>query len=218
MNARSILFARGTIVLCGAAILLAAGCKKMPNRKPGFTAAINAYYSTHPACLWTDPVQFPAQVDKSDASEMAEYNALVDQGLLARSGAEKDPRRADEGEAVNHYDLSDKGRSAWTVDAQKPGYGNFCYGHRDVSSIDNWTPTDGSRGSTSVVNYHYTVKGAPAWATAIAAQNVFPRLHADLSGPQVDQALLMSNGPGHGWQVTSVRQMQVPGADGDASD
>ena len=216
MNARSIVVARGTTVLCVAAILLATGCKKMPNRKPGLTAAINAYYSTHPACLWTDPVQFPAQVDKSDANKTAEYDALVDQGLLVRTGA--DASRVDEQEAVNRYDVSDKGRSVWTADAQKPGYGDFCYGHRDVSSIDSWTPTDGSRGSTSVVDYHYTVKGAPAWATAIAAQNVFPRLHADLNGPQADQAVLMSNGPGHGWQVTSVRQMQVPGADGDASD
>jgi len=104
---------------------------------------------------------------------------------------------------VNNYDLSDKGRSAWTADVNQPGYGNFCYGHRKVSNIDSSTPTTSAAGATTQVTYHYTLIDPPAWATAAETQNAHPQLRSDLTGPQTGQATLTNTN--NGWQVSAAR-------------
>src|SRR5580698_461533 len=154
-----------TSVVCGIAILLTVGCNRKADNTLNFTSAINTYYSAHPACLWSDPIKFPVQADTSDASKTSGYDALVDQGLLVRTSAEKKKFLLGS-KQVNNYDLSDKGRSAWTADTTQPGYGNFCYGHRKVSSLDSSTPTTSDPGATTHVSYHYTLADAPSWATA----------------------------------------------------
>ena len=190
-----------SVTLCGAAVLLAAGCNKKQDNTLNFTSAINSYYNAHPACLWSDPVKFPVQADTSDTSKTSGYDALVDQGLLVRTTAEK-KHLIISSKQVTNYDLSDKGRSAWTADTNQPGFGNFCYGHRKVSSIDSSTPTDSAVGATTQVNYHYTFSDAPSWATAAETQNAYPQLHAELSGPQSGQATLTDTN--NGWQVSSA--------------
>ena len=190
-----------SVTLCGAAVLLAAGCNKKQDNTLNFTSAINSYYNAHPACLWSDPVKFPVQADTSNTSKTSGYDALVDQGLLVRTTAEK-KHLIISSKQVTNYDLSDKGRSAWTADTNQPGFGNFCYGHRKVSSIDSSTPTDSAVGATTQVNYHYTFADAPSWATAAETQNAYPQLHAELSGPQTGQATLTDTN--NGWQVSST--------------
>lgn len=198
-------------VLSGAAVLLATGCNKKDDNTMNFTSAINTYYSAHPACLWSDPVKFPVQADTSDASKTSDYDALVDQGLLVRTTAEKKVMIV-ASKQVNNYDLSDKGRSAWTADTQQPGFGNFCYGHRKVSSIDSTTPTTSAVGATTQVSYHYSLADAPAWATAAETQTAYPQVHADVSGPQAGQATLTNTS--NGWQVSRARSAHTSDADG----
>ena len=187
--------------LCVPVMLLAAGCNKKQDNTTNFTSAINSYYSAHPACLWSDPVKFPVQADTSDASKTSGYDALVDQGLLVRTTSEK-KHLIVSSKQVNNYDLSDKGRSAWTADTNQPGFGNFCYGHRKVSSIDSSTPTTSDPGATTQVNYQYTVADAPGWATAAETQNAYPQIHSVLSGPQTGQATLTNTS--NGWQLASA--------------
>jgi hypothetical protein len=186
--------------VCGAVVLLAAGCNKKEDNNINFTNAINTYYSAHPACLWPDPIKFPVQADTSDVSKTSGYDALVDQGLLVRTTAEK-KKMIIASKQVNNYDLSDKGRSAWTADTQQPGFGNFCYGHRKVSSLDSSTPTTDQPGAATKVSYHYTFTDAPDWATAAETQNAYPHIHSDLAGPQSGQATLTNTTSG--WQVAS---------------
>src|SRR6187402_1465866 len=113
--------------VCMTAAFLVTGCKKTDDNKLNFTNAINTYYAAHPACLWDQPVKFPVQVTTSDTSKTAGYDALVDQGLLQRTTAEKKVFII-ASKQVTNYDVSDKGRAAWTTDPTQPGYGNFCYG------------------------------------------------------------------------------------------
>jgi hypothetical protein len=187
--------------LCGAVMLIAAGCNKKVDNNMNFTSAIDAYYSAHPACLWSEPIKFPVQADTSDTSKTSGYDALVDQGLLARTTAEK-RKMIIASKQVNNYDLSDKGRSVWTADTQQPGFGNFCYGHRKVSGIDSSTPTTSSPGATTQVSYHYTLGNAADWAKAAETQNAFPQIHSDLAGPQDGRATLTNTNSG--WQVSSL--------------
>ena len=188
---------RVTVAL-GATALMAAGCKKTDDNKINFSNAINAYYSAHPACLWDDPVKLPVQVTTSDTAKTTGYDALVDQGLLQRTTAEKKVFII-ASKQVTNYDLTDKGRSAWTADASQPGFGNFCYGHLSVQSIDSVTPTSDQPGATTQVAYHATFSGAPTWASAPETQNAFPEVRANLATPQVSIATLMNTS--NGWQV-----------------
>jgi hypothetical protein len=180
-------------------LLIASGCNKTTDTSMAYKAAINDYYKAHPACLWSQPKKFPVQEATSDDAKTQGYDALTDAGMLARTTGEKKVMIV-ASKQVNNYDVSDKGRSAWTPDSTQPGYGNFCYGHRDVTSIDNVTAgTDNSGNKTAQVNYHYKISDAAQWATAPEMKTAFPDLATALSGPQADTASLVMT-DGH-WQL-----------------
>ncbi|HEY2040927.1 MAG TPA: hypothetical protein VGG95_14750 [Edaphobacter sp.] len=197
MNSRNFRPGRAVLALT-TALFIGTGCNKHVDNTIHFTDAINTYYSAHPVCLWDASIKFPVQAATSDTSKTSSYDALVDQGLLARTTAEKKVMIV-ASKQVNNYDLSEKGRSAWIADVEQPGFGNFCYGHRKVSSIDSSTPTSGERGATTQVAYHYTIAEAPAWATAEETQNAFPQIRERLSGPHTGNAVLIETN--EGWKV-----------------
>ena len=213
MTTRAIRFTLRAAVLCGATVLLATGCNKKDDNNLNFTNAINTHYGAHPACLWSDPVKFPVQADTSDTSKTSGYDALVDQGLLVRTTAEK-KKLIIASKQVNNYDLSDKGRAVWTADVQQPGFGNFCYGHRKVDSIDASTPTSSNVGATTQVSYHYSFSGAPGWATAAETQNAYPQIRADLAGSQ--PGLVTLTNTSNGWAVSSARGDHNPPTEADS--
>jgi hypothetical protein len=183
-----------------AGILLGVGCNKTDNSNLNYRMALNHYYAQHPSCLWTEPKKFPVQAATSDDAKTEGYDALTDAGLLARSTAEKKVFIV-ASKQVNNYDLSGNGRTAWTPDPSQPGYGNFCYGRRDVTSIDSSVPANSpSTGEKTVrVNYHYNIGGVPAWAESQEMKTAFPALNTVLSGSQADQATLVMNG--NAWEV-----------------
>ncbi len=188
------------LTLAAAVTCAAFGCKKTADNNVNFTSAINTFYNTRPVCLWADSIKFPQQVTTSDTSQTQPFDALVDQGLLTRSTAEKKVFILGSKQVTN-YDLSDKGRSAWTPDPQQPGAGNFCVGKPTVTSIDSSTPTSGQPGDTTTVNFHYQVSGAPAWATAPETETAFPPLRTVLAGPLTGVATLTDTN--NGWAVTT---------------
>ena len=164
-----------------------------------YTTAINDYYQAHPACLWSEPKKFPVQAATSDDSKTQGYDALTDGGLLTRTTGEKKVLII-ASKQVNNYDVSDKGRSDWTADSTQPGYGNFCYGHRGVTSIDNVASgADNSGNKTVQVSYHYKISDSAAWANTPEMKTAFPDLATALSGPQADNASLTLTGDR--WQL-----------------
>ena len=190
--------AASSTVLC-AAIVFAAGCNKTDNSKMNYESAINDYYKAHPACLWSQTKKFPVQAATSDDAKTEGYDALTDAGLLTRTTAEKKVFII-ASKQVNNYDISEKGRSSWTADATQPGYGNFCYGHRDVSAIDTFTTgVDSAGAKTAQVSYHYKISDAAAWTGSPGIKTAFPDLATALSGPQADNASLTMTGD-H-WQL-----------------
>jgi hypothetical protein len=193
-----------TAAVGGVALLLVTGCNKKADNTINYRSAINSYYSMHPVCLFPEAVRFPVQAATSDASKTAPYDALVDQGLLVRTNSEKKIIILSKQE--NNYDLSNAGRQAWTADTSQPGYGNFCYGHRSVNSIDSSTPTSSDPGATTQVSYHYSVSDAPSWATAAETKTAFPNVLQNLSGPQTATAALTDTS--NGWQVSSTQDAE----------
>ncbi len=198
----------GVVGLVG--LMASAGCKKTSDNTLNYRSAIDTYYSSRPSCLWSDEVKFQVQADTSDVSKTTGYDALVDQELLQRTTAEK-KRFIIGSKQVTNYDLTDKGRSAWTADQSQPGFGNFCYGTRKVSSIDSATPTNSQPGATTTVNYHYTLSGTPGWATAPETQTAFPQVKNDVTGPLTAVASLTNTT--NGWAVSGAPR-SAGGADG----
>lgn len=194
-------FSKKSLVLLCAAILISAGCHgKKDTDTSNFKKAINDYYSAHPDCLWTTPEKFPAQADASNDTQTKGFDALTDAGLLTRKPEEK-KRFLIGSKQVNDYDLSDKGRTMWTADQSQPGYGNFCFGHREVTSVDNFTTAANSNGTkTATVNYHYDLTGAPDWAKSPETQAAFSNVQSALSGQQMATATLVQTEGG--WQLS----------------
>jgi hypothetical protein len=176
-----------------------AACNKAVNNDMAYKAAINDHFKAYPACLWHEPIKFPVQVGTSDDAKTAGYDALTQQGLLVRTSAEK--KIIIVSKQMNNYDLSDKGRSAWTADTGQPGYGNFCYGSREVTSIDSSTPgTNGNGAKTVAVTYHYKIANVPPWANAAEVKTAFPNVADALNANPTDTATLVQTGDR--WEYT----------------
>jgi hypothetical protein len=189
----------GAVLLCGVTLLFA-GCNKQDDSKPNYQSAINDYYKAHPACIWQDTKKFPVQAATSDDAKTEGFDALTDAGLLTRTTGEKKVFIV-ASKQVNNYDLSAQGRSDWTPDTTQPGYGNFCFGHRAVDSIDSFTTGVNASGlKTAQVNYHYSFADVPAWARNQEVQTAFSSAGAALAHSQPGQDSLVMNGTT--WQVT----------------
>jgi hypothetical protein len=188
------------VLLCGATLLFA-GCNKQDNSNANYQSALNDYFKAHPSCLWQETKKFPVQAATADDAKTEGFDALTDAGLLARTTTEKKVFII-ASKQVNNYDLSPQGRSVWTADTTQPGYGNFCYGHRAVDTIDSTTAgVNGSGVKTAVVNYHYSFADVPDWAKNQEVQTAFPSVGSALAKSQPAQDSLVMNGTM--WQVAN---------------
>lgn len=189
-------------VLAMAALIgVGVGCKKQTVDKVEFKSALNDYYKAHNECLWSATVKFPAQADTSNDEQTKGYDALVDAGMLVRSSAEK-KRFLVGSKQVNNYDLSDKGRSTWTADQMQPGYGNFCFGHPEVISVDSFTPPDPDAAQYTV-NYRYGITNLPDWANSTEMKTAYPKLVRATSGAETATATLAKGT--NGWVASNVQ-------------
>jgi hypothetical protein len=160
-------------------VACATGCQKQVDRAP-FKSAINKSYAGRHECVWPQPIKLPVQADTSKDERVRDYEALTHAGLFIRGATEK-KRILDASTQINKYDLSDKGHSAWTPEPDKPGYGNFCFGHFNVTAIDSATPNDPSNPTQYTVNYRYEVEGIPEWARTPESMRAFRKIAADTS-------------------------------------
>ncbi len=189
------------LVALAGAIGLGTGCHTNTVDQGAFKSALNSYYSGKQDCIWTSPVKFPAQADTSNDEQTKGFDALTDAGLLTHKSAEKS-RFLIGSKQVNVYDLSDLGRSTWTADSTQPGYGNFCFGHLEVTSVDGFTPAD-PNAATYSVTYHYGVSGISGWANSAEMKAAFPKIATDSNGHHAATANLEKSS--NGWLVQNVQ-------------
>jgi hypothetical protein len=188
-------------ILAEATVILA-GCHTNVVNTAAFQSALNNYYASRQECLWSAPVKFPVQADFSDESQTEQFDALTDAGLLKRTPGEKQ-RFLIGSKRVNNYDLSDKGRSTWTVDPAQPGYGNFCLGSPDISSIDSYAPNNDPNATQFTLTYRYSVS-LPSWANSSEIKSAFPWVARISQGQEATAILVKSS---DGWQVQNVSQV-----------
>jgi hypothetical protein len=193
-----------TLMLAGL-IVWATGCEKQVDRGE-FKSAINKSFAGRRDCVWPEAVKLPVKADPSKDEKIRTYDALTDAGLLVReSSAEKNPFLTDS-KQTNKYNLSDKGRPAWTPDPNQPGYGNFCFGHFNVTAIDKATPNDRSNPTQYTVNYRYEVEGIPSWASTPESMRAFPKIAADTSIQSTTATLV--KGTDGSWAVAPPQPAQ----------
>src|SRR5215470_2242922 len=167
--------------------LLVAGCSsKTKPTEQNFMAGLNAYYSNHNDCLFPSALRFPYEVSpgpnaKRDKQRM---DALMNAGLMKRT--------EDRSIHVDVYALTPAGERAG---------GRFCYGHRQVTTIDSFTPpAKGASGFLeSHVTYHYKLMDVPVWVKTDEMQKAFPEMAKAISGESVGENTLANAGVG--WQI-----------------
>jgi len=185
----------------GLFVFAIAGCNTGSNNDLNYKTAINDHFKAFPECIWSQPKKFPVQAATSDDAKTEGYDALTQEGLLNRTTAEK--KVIIVSKQVNDYDLSDKGGMSWTPDTAQPGYGNFCYGNREVTSIDNSTlGTDGQGAKTVDVAYHYKISSVAPWATSQEMSTAYPNISAALRVNAPDNATLS-----YDWQSLGIQEV-----------
>ena len=173
-------------MLSACAAVLVLGCAtdtKPTNAK--LEKALNSYFEGHNECLFPMVMRFPYEVSPgSDAkAEQKRLDAMTGAGLLTKqSGAAI---------KVERYTLTPLG------ERQK---GRFCYGHRQVTSVDGFTsPVKQGGFLQSTVNYHAKMVDIPVWVQTDEMRAAFPEMAKAISGPQPGQ--VMMENAGAGWQV-----------------
>jgi hypothetical protein len=177
---------RMTALISSIVLLLAAGCSsKTKPTNENFITALNTYYATHDDCLFPSAQRFPYEVSpganaKEDKKRM---DALTDAGLMKRE--------EDKSIHVDVYSLTAAGTRAG---------GRFCYGHRQVTSIDRFTPPAKANGFLEThVTYHYKMMDVPVWVKTEQMETAFPDMAKALSGDATGENTLANAGVG--WQV-----------------
>ncbi len=179
---------RHAACFAGAALLALGlgGCngKKTAASNVNFQRAINAYFYTgRDECLFPTAYKFPNEVKVGEKDEMKSMDALSKAGLLTRTedGAFK----------LVRYALTPLGTRAT---------GRFCYGHRDVTSVDSFTPLHAVEGRKATeVTYHYRMVDVPVWAQDAGIQKAFPEMARKIGGNAEGKTTVMS--AYEGWEV-----------------
>jgi hypothetical protein len=183
----------------------ATGCKKQVDVTE-FKSAINKSFVGQHDCIWQKAIKLPARVDITKDEKIRDYNALTGAGLLI--GEPEIKSSAGGSKQMTKYELSDKGHAAWMPDPKQPGYGNFCFGHFNVTAIENATPNDPANPTQYTVKYRYEVEGIPAWAQSPDSMRTFPKIAADTSIRSATTTLV--KGDNGDWVVESAKE--GPGA------
>jgi hypothetical protein len=169
----------GLAAIAGALVLLGSGCgDRREMSKENFAHVLNEDYSANADCLFSKPLSYPFEMQAGDrllGDVHRKLDALTAAGLLTRTT---------EGSTLR-YEVTLTGQ-------QVPGKGRFCYGSRQVTSVDNYsTPTEHNGNRFTKVEYHFVEKNSPDWAKVRAIQTAFPAVAKAVAEEPIDQATLV---------------------------
>jgi hypothetical protein len=158
------------------------GCSSSKSRATteNFTAGLNKHFLDHSDCL-LENTRFPFET--TERGKTKQMDSLVKALLLEKS------------EEMSIH------ASRYTVTTNGTRYApRFCYGHREVVSIDSFTPPAAANGfNETTVTYHYVMKEVPVWAKTPEVQAAFPEM-AEATGGQATGKATLAQTP-VGWQV-----------------
>ena len=179
---RKTLNSAGRLALLFVSLWAGIGCNTKTKATPeNFTKAVNAYFLERPECLFPN-LRFPYAT--SDPTETKQMDSLVRSRLLESS--------YESAVKTTRYRVSRTGERFAP---------RFCYGHREVSSIDHFTPpqTGPSGFPETTVDYRYTLKDVPVWAQSSDIAKSFPKMEKSTTAGGTDKITLAQTLAG--WQV-----------------
>ena len=155
-HAASPLF-RSAVTLALAASLFATGCHSKTAATPdNFLQTLNAHFLDRHECLFPDAPRFPYET--SDPVKIKQMNTLVTSQLLT---VQQEPAIH-----VSRYSVTDTGARFAP---------RFCYGHRQITAIDSFTPPVVANGFPETrVTYRYAIEDVPVWAKSADVRAAFP--------------------------------------------
>ncbi|HEY0264498.1 MAG TPA: hypothetical protein VGC07_08235 [Granulicella sp.] len=167
--------------LTGAALLLG-GCSSSSTPNPkDYIKPLNARFLEHSECLMPDAPRFPYET--SDPTKRKQMNALAAAQLLEA--------KEEKSIGVSRYTLTPIGERTGP---------RFCYGHRNVVSIDSSTPPVVTNGFPQTeVTYTYTIEDVPVWAKTAEVLAAFPEMAKAISGTSTGKGKLAKTMAG--WTV-----------------
>ena len=174
-----------TILLVSAALVLGGCNSKTKPTQANYSSTLNTYFGEHPDCLLEGGTRFPYEVGEKpgEGPTQQQMDALVVAKLL---DVHREPAIH-----VSRYTLT----TAGTRLAPR-----FCFGHREVTSIESSTPPAPANGFTeTVVTYHYKIGDLPVWAKSAEITAAFPKFQQEISGEATDKTTLALTGVG--WSV-----------------
>lgn len=194
------------ILIATVSAVALAGCSNSKEASKGnFEHAINDWIEKQPPCLGVPdgtvtapgqkygslPVYVEATPSKSPYDEesrqrrLAPLTALAEAGLLKVTKTEIEQKNmfggSEQKVAVMAFDLSDKGKSAYSNESSKTAMSGvrsgFCYGKPHVDEVTNFTQPGDMMGMTiSQVSYKYHLADLPDWAENAKVTEAFPEL------------------------------------------
>lgn len=198
-------------LLSGLVILSACSDPKDPT-EGNFEEALENYYSKNLECVRVgksaDEQGVIAEIldTRLDRDrDVPKLSALADAGLIDIETVAIDKQNVF-GKSIGtapgkRYILTDAGKSAQRADDGKQetrfSKSEFCYGHRDVTEITNFTePTDAFGLRISSVKYIYDLTDMPSWAENENVQKAFPQIAkaGDEEIEDSDELVLTNNG------------------------
>lgn len=160
----------GLLLVALAFLPIACDTKAKPTPE-NYIKTLNTYFNERSECLLPD-TRFPFET--SNATDIKRMDTLVASQLLT----------------VTHETAIHVSRYVPTTLGEKSAP-HFCYGHRNVTAIDSFTPLAPANGfNETQVTYHYAMKDVPVWAKTPAVQEVFPDMAAKVAGSPTDKATL----------------------------
>ena len=183
------------IVICAA--MAACHDQRAPSAE-NFAPALEAYLAERgELCL--GKTEWPIDVSEREAAlgtrDAKQLPVLEELGLVRSADATATRKNEDETYEVRvkRYELTSAGRSYYHARKSKDAQGNLvsqpdlCAAKLSLDQVKSWQLTTSTAGRQSAVLY-YTYHVAPApWATAPAAQRVFPAVARVLQGTGKDE-------------------------------
>jgi hypothetical protein len=142
-----------------AASLFAIGCHSKTAATPeNFIQTLNAHFLDRHECLFPDAPRFPFET--SDPVKTKQMNTLVVSQLLT---VQTEPAIH-----VSRYSVTTTGARFAP---------RFCYGHRQVTAIDSFTPPAVANGFPETrVTFRYNLEDVPVWAKSANVREAFPAM------------------------------------------
>jgi hypothetical protein len=169
-----------SLALASIASLIGCNNGKSAPTNENFTRGLNNYFLEHTDCLLPN-VRFP--LETTDKAQIKQMDSLVKALLLDKN--------VDAGVNTARYTPS-------TVGTRYAPH--FCYGHREVLSIDSSSPLAVVNGfKTTSVTYRYKMDDVPVWAKTPEVLAAFPAMALATSGNATAKANLAQTAVG--WQV-----------------